>query len=297
MRRAPGRGFQGPPRSRLRRESAELVAASRRAPLWAGFLDSLSPGCRPGERFPFARLLLLESGDLPRGLLGRPLVRFHERLGAPSLLARLSWLVARGRLLELSRQADVRRSTSLSFSSALRPRCSVAPRLLLGGRGPRLCWGTFRVALAGCARSEVCFLGVDHVPVHERQPAFRETGFRLGVLSAFTVRSGPHLLEHGVMLRGKPFPGKVGRAGQPTEPGRSRRSARAIPPLLRTMSRGRVSRSECARPSEGGSVASRRSADLTRDRLPGVLLASLVVVVQLAWGGALVYLGFHFLSR
>lgn len=42
-------------------------------------------------------------------------------------------------------------------------------------------------------------------------------------------------------------------------------------------------------------MASRTSADLTRDRLPGVLLAALVVVVQLAWAGVLVYLGFHFL--
>jgi len=46
-------------------------------------------------------------------------------------------------------------------------------------------------------------------------------------------------------------------------------------------------------PVRGGSVASRGSADLTRDRLTGVLLASLVVIVQLAWGGVLVYLGFH----
>jgi hypothetical protein len=46
-------------------------------------------------------------------------------------------------------------------------------------------------------------------------------------------------------------------------------------------------------PVRGGSVASRTDADLTSDRFTGVLLASLVVVVQLAWGGVLVYLGFQ----
>lgn len=34
---------------------------------------------------------------------------------------------------------------------------------------------------------------------------------------------------------------------------------------------------------------------LRKGRLHGVILAGLVVLVQLAWGGVLVYLGFHFL--
>ena len=45
----------------------------------------------------------------------------------------------------------------------------------------------------------------------------------------------------------------------------------------------------------GGSVASRTRGELANDRLPGLVLAALVVLVQLAWGGILVYLGFHFL--
>ena len=45
----------------------------------------------------------------------------------------------------------------------------------------------------------------------------------------------------------------------------------------------------------GGGVAYRQREELTRDRLPGLVLAVLVVFVQLAWGGMLVYLGFHFL--
>lgn len=39
----------------------------------------------------------------------------------------------------------------------------------------------------------------------------------------------------------------------------------------------------------------RTSGDVARDRLPGVVLAASVVCVQLTWGAALVYLGFHFL--
>jgi len=39
----------------------------------------------------------------------------------------------------------------------------------------------------------------------------------------------------------------------------------------------------------------RTRGDLTKDRLPGVALATLVVLVQLAWGAVLVYLGFRFL--
>jgi hypothetical protein len=46
----------------------------------------------------------------------------------------------------------------------------------------------------------------------------------------------------------------------------------------------------------GGGVAYRQSEELTSDRLPGLVLAALVVLVQLAWGGVLVYLGFHFLG-
>jgi|GEM_PF-6084835 len=38
----------------------------------------------------------------------------------------------------------------------------------------------------------------------------------------------------------------------------------------------------------------RTRANLAKD-LPGLLLASLVVVVMLAWSGALVYLGIRFL--
>jgi hypothetical protein len=45
----------------------------------------------------------------------------------------------------------------------------------------------------------------------------------------------------------------------------------------------------------GGSVASRTEGDTTKDRLPGLLLAALVVLVLLAWGSTLVYLGVHFL--
>jgi hypothetical protein len=39
----------------------------------------------------------------------------------------------------------------------------------------------------------------------------------------------------------------------------------------------------------------RTRGDLTKDRLPGLVLAFLVVLVQLAWGAVLVYLGFRFL--
>ena len=35
--------------------------------------------------------------------------------------------------------------------------------------------------------------------------------------------------------------------------------------------------------------------DLAKRRLHGLFLAGLVVLVQLAWGGTLVYLGFRFL--
>ena len=44
-------------------------------------------------------------------------------------------------------------------------------------------------------------------------------------------------------------------------------------------------------------VVFRTRGDLARDRLPGLVLATLVVIVQLAWGAVLVYLGFHFLYR
>lgn len=42
-------------------------------------------------------------------------------------------------------------------------------------------------------------------------------------------------------------------------------------------------------------MASRTEGDTTKDRLPGLLLAALVVLVLLAWGSTLVYLGVHFL--
>jgi hypothetical protein len=42
-------------------------------------------------------------------------------------------------------------------------------------------------------------------------------------------------------------------------------------------------------------VASRTRGDLTKDGLTGAFLAVLVVVVQLAWGSMLLYLGFHLL--
>lgn len=35
--------------------------------------------------------------------------------------------------------------------------------------------------------------------------------------------------------------------------------------------------------------------DVTRDRLPGFVLVALVVLVLLAWGGVLVYLGYRLL--
>ena len=44
-----------------------------------------------------------------------------------------------------------------------------------------------------------------------------------------------------------------------------------------------------------GVVAVTTKADVARDRLPGALLAATVLVVQLVWGAALFYLGFHFL--
>ncbi len=44
-----------------------------------------------------------------------------------------------------------------------------------------------------------------------------------------------------------------------------------------------------------GVLAMRASGDVARDRLPGAVLAASVVCVQLTWGAALVYLGFHFL--
>jgi len=38
-----------------------------------------------------------------------------------------------------------------------------------------------------------------------------------------------------------------------------------------------------------------RGDHFTKDRVHGLFLATLVVLVQLAWGGVLVYLGFRFL--
>jgi len=42
-------------------------------------------------------------------------------------------------------------------------------------------------------------------------------------------------------------------------------------------------------------VVFRTRGGLTKDRLQGLFLATLVVLVQLAWGGILIYLGFRFL--
>jgi hypothetical protein len=42
-------------------------------------------------------------------------------------------------------------------------------------------------------------------------------------------------------------------------------------------------------------VVLRTKGGLRKDRLHGLVLAGLVVLVQLAWGGVLVYLAFHFL--
>jgi hypothetical protein len=42
-------------------------------------------------------------------------------------------------------------------------------------------------------------------------------------------------------------------------------------------------------------VAYETREDLAKDRLPGVFLVALVVLVLLVWGSVLVYLGFHFL--
>jgi hypothetical protein len=44
-----------------------------------------------------------------------------------------------------------------------------------------------------------------------------------------------------------------------------------------------------------GVVAVITKGDAERDRLPSVLLAAAVLIVQVAWGAALFYLGFHFL--
>jgi hypothetical protein len=42
-------------------------------------------------------------------------------------------------------------------------------------------------------------------------------------------------------------------------------------------------------------IVFRTRGELTKDRMHGLVLATLVVLVQLAWGAVLVYLGFHFL--
>jgi hypothetical protein len=66
----------------------------------------------------------------------------------------------------------------------------------------------------------------------------------------------------------------------------------ASPPTM-SARRGHDRRDAPARQRRG--VAYRQREELTRDRLPGLVLATLVVLVQLTWGGMLVYLGFHFL--
>jgi hypothetical protein len=45
----------------------------------------------------------------------------------------------------------------------------------------------------------------------------------------------------------------------------------------------------------GRGVVLRTKGGLRKGRLHSVILAGLVVIVQLAWGVVLVYLGFHFL--
>jgi len=42
-------------------------------------------------------------------------------------------------------------------------------------------------------------------------------------------------------------------------------------------------------------VALTTKVEVERDRLPGILLAAAVLVVQIVWGAVLFYLGFHFL--
>jgi hypothetical protein len=46
---------------------------------------------------------------------------------------------------------------------------------------------------------------------------------------------------------------------------------------------------------DGGAPVSRIEGDFRKDRLHGLLLATLVVLVQVAWGGVLVYLGVRYL--
>jgi hypothetical protein len=69
--------------------------------------------------------------------------------------------------------------------------------------------------------------------------------------------------------------------------------ARAIPAFPPTMSSRRSQGNGMRRRRR--SVVFRTRGDLTKDRLNGLLLAALVVLVQLAWGGVLVYLGVRFL--
>ena len=51
----------------------------------------------------------------------------------------------------------------------------------------------------------------------------------------------------------------------------------------------------CVGSPEEELVVLRTRGDLTKESLHGLLLAVLVVLVLLVWGGALVYLGLHFL--
>lgn len=64
-----------------------------------------------------------------------------------------------------------------------------------------------RIGLDGCA-PRFRLLGIDHVAVYERQPTVRKADFRFKRGFVSTVRSGPHLPEHGVMLRREDPEGK-----------------------------------------------------------------------------------------
>jgi hypothetical protein len=56
---------------------------------------------------------------------------------------------------------------------------------------------------------------------------------------------------------------------------------------------GAAARTDDARP-EGGAVAV-KVVQSRKDRLEGYLLVALIVLVQVVWAGALVYLGLHLL--
>ena len=78
--------------------------------------------------------------------------------------------------------------------------------------------------------------------------------------------------------------------------GGASRSAREIAAIPQTIGKGvGFPGMDAAGRQRRRRLASRAKEDLARDRLPGVFLATLIVCVQLAWAGVLVYLGFRFL--